>query len=144
MLSQLKYTMKTYWCNANVSFSKNIEDDTFNLKQNALCFNNKSWTVEKAVTQCFDIKATNIYIRLSVSEKQSLNLCSFKWPRKTRRWVTKVPPFGWLTLKTSLLRGAIKFEMFFLKFEHEGELQISKYNSFHPTDADGKKSYSFL
>ena len=34
----------------------------------------------------------------------------------------KNSPFGWLTLKTSLLQGLIKFKIFFLKVKYEGEL----------------------
>ena len=51
----------------------------------------------------------------------------------------KISPLGWLTLKTSLLRGLIKFKMFFLKTEYEEELGISKLNLLHSTTADGKK-----
>ena len=51
----------------------------------------------------------------------------------------KISPLGWLTLKTSLLRGPIKFKMFFLKTEYEEELGISKLNLLHSTTADGKK-----
>ena len=47
-------------------------------------------------------------------------------------------PFGWITLKTSLLRGLIKFRMSFLKIENEGELRITESNLFHSTDVDGK------
>ena len=45
----------------------------------------------------------------------------------------------WLTLKTSLLGGLIKFKIFFLKDEYEEELRISESNLFHSTNADGKK-----
>ena len=55
------------------------------------------------------------------------------------RRVRKISPLGWLTLKTSLLRGLIKFKMFFLKTEYEEELGISKLNLLHSTTADGKK-----
>ena len=51
----------------------------------------------------------------------------------------KISPLDWLTLKTSLLRGLIKFKMFFLKTEYEEELGISKLNLLHSTTADGKK-----
>ena len=51
----------------------------------------------------------------------------------------KISPLGWLTVKTSLLRGLIKFKMFFLKTEYEEELGISKLNLLHSTTADGKK-----
>ena len=44
-----------------------------------------------------------------------------------------------MTLKTSLLRGLIKFNCFFLKFEYEGELQISEPNLFRSTNNDRKK-----
>ena len=50
-----------------------------------------------------------------------------------------ISPFGWLTLKTSLLRGLIKFKIISLKVEYEGELRISECNLFHSTNADGKK-----
>ena len=53
--------------------------------------------------------------------------------------MSKISPLGWLTLKTSLLRGLIKFKMFFLKTEYEEELGISKLNLLHSTTADGKK-----
>ena len=59
-----------------------------------------------------------------------------------RRRVRKVRPFGWLRLKTLLLRGLLKFKIFFLKTECEGELQISESNLFHSTNADGKKVLS--
>ena len=41
-------------------------------------------------------------------------------------------------LKTLLQRGLIKFRIFFLKVEYEGEFQISESNLFH-SYADGKK-----
>ena len=44
-----------------------------------------------------------------------------------------------MTLKTSLLRGLIKFKIFFLKDEYEGELRISESNLFHSTNAGEKK-----
>ena len=53
--------------------------------------------------------------------------------------MSKISPLGWLTLKTSLLRGLIKFKMFSLKTEYEEELGISKLNLLHSTTADGKK-----
>ena len=53
----------------------------------------------------------------------------------------KISPFGWLALKTSLLRGFIKFKIFFLKVEYEGELRISESNLLHSTNADGKKEF---
>ena len=51
----------------------------------------------------------------------------------------KISPFGWLTLKTSLLQGLIKFKIFLFKVEYEGESRISEFNLFHSTNADGKK-----
>ena len=51
----------------------------------------------------------------------------------------KISPYGWLTLKTSLLRGLIKLKIYYLKIEYEGELQISESNLFHSTNANGKK-----
>ena len=51
----------------------------------------------------------------------------------------KITPFGWLTLKTLLLRCPIKFNIFFLKVEYEGEFQIYESNFFHSTNADGKE-----
>ena len=63
-------------------------------------------------------------IRLSVSKKLCLNLCCLKWLRPTQTRVRKISPFGWLTLKTSLQRGLIKFKKFFLKVEYEGVLRI--------------------
>ena len=51
----------------------------------------------------------------------------------------KNSPFGWLRLKPSLLRGLIKFKISILKVGYEGELQMSEYNLFHLTNADGKK-----
>ena len=50
----------------------------------------------------------------------------------------KISRFGWLTLKTSLLQGLIKFKIFFLKVEDEGELRIFETNLFHSINADGK------
>lgn len=48
-------------------------------------------------------------------------------------------PFGWVVLKTLLLRGLnTKFEMFF-QTKYEGESQISACISFHSINADGKK-----
>ena len=38
--------------------------------------------------------------------------------------MSKISRFGCLTLKTSLLGGLIRFKIFFLKVEYEGELQI--------------------
>ena len=52
----------------------------------------------------------------------------------------RISPFGWLTFKTSLLRGLIKLIIYFSKIEFEGELQISKFNLFHSTNADEKKT----
>ena len=74
----------------------------------------------------FNVSISNpqLQIGLSVSKKLCLNLCSLKWLRPTRRRVSKISRFGWLTLKTSLLRGLIRFKIFFLKVEYEGELQI--------------------
>ena len=51
----------------------------------------------------------------------------------------KINPFGYLTLKTSLLQGLTKFIIFFLKVEYEGELRIPKSNLFHSTNANEKK-----
>ena len=42
-------------------------------------------------------------------------------------------------VKTSLLRGLMKFKTFFLKVEYEGELRIFESNLFHSTNADEKK-----
>ena len=50
----------------------------------------------------------------------------------------KFSPFGWLTLKTSLLGGLAKFKIFFLKVEYEGELRMLESKLFHSTNADGK------
>ena len=50
----------------------------------------------------------------------------------------KISRLGWLKLKTSLLRGLIKFKIFFLKVEYEGELRISEFYLFHSTIAHGK------
>ena len=50
----------------------------------------------------------------------------------------KISPFGWLTLKTSLRRGLIKFKIFFLKVESERELPIFEFNLFHSTNTDGE------
>ena len=72
-------------------------------------------------------------------KKQCLNLCFLKRLRPTRRQVRKISPFGWLTLKTSLLRGLRKFKIFSLKIEYEGEQPKSECNLFHSTNADGKK-----
>ena len=71
------------------------------------------------------ISKPQMQIGLSVSKKLCLNLCSLKWLRPTCRRVSKISRFGWLTLKTSLLRGLIRFKIFFLKVEYEGELQIT-------------------
>ena len=71
-------------------------------------------------------------------KKLCLNLCSLKWLRPTRRRVRKISPLGWLTLTTSLLRGLVKFKIFFLKAEYEGELRISESNLLHSTNADEK------
>ena len=46
----------------------------------------------------------------------------------------KISPFGWLTLRTTLLRGFIN-----VKVKYEGELQISESNLFHSTKVDGEK-----
>ena len=51
----------------------------------------------------------------------------------------KISPFGWLTLKTLLLRGLIKFKIFFIKVEYERELRISESNLFHSDNANEKK-----
>ena len=50
----------------------------------------------------------------------------------------KIRRFGWLTLKTSLLQGLIKFKIFFLKVEYEEELRIFEPKLFHSINADGK------
>ena len=42
-------------------------------------------------------------------------------------------------MKIPLLWGLMKFKIFFLKVEYEGELQISESNLFHSTNTDGKK-----
>ena len=78
-------------------------------------------------------------IELSVYKKLCLNLCSLIWLRPTWRRVKKNSPFGWLTLKTLLLQGLIKFKIFFLKVKYEGELWISESILFHTTNADEKK-----
>ena len=45
----------------------------------------------------------------------------------------KISPFGWLTLKTSLLRG--------LEYvEYVRQLQVSRSNLFHSTNTNGKKN----
>ena len=69
------------------------------------------------------ISKPQMQIGLTVSKRLYLNLCSFKWP--TRRRVRKISLFGWLMLKTSILRGLVKFKIFFLNFEYEEELRIS-------------------
>ena len=51
----------------------------------------------------------------------------------------KISRFGLLTLKTSLLQGLIKFKIFFLNVEYEGQLQISESDLFHSSNADEKK-----
>ena len=85
------------------------------------------------------ISIPQMRIELTVSKKLCLNLWSLKWLRTTRRRVRKISPFVWLTLRTSLLRGLIKFKIFFLKVEYEGELRISEFDLFHSTNADRKK-----
>ena len=85
------------------------------------------------------ISKLQLHIGLSVSKKLRLSLCCLTWLKPTRRLVRKFSPFGWLTLKTSLLRGLIKFKTFFLKVKYEGEFRTSKSNLFHSTDADGSK-----
>ena len=59
-----------------------------------------------------------------------------------RRRVRKISPFGWMKFKASLLRGLIKFKIFFLKDEYEDEL--TKSNLFHSTNADGKRNYDVV
>ena len=49
-----------------------------------------------------------------------------------------ISPFGWLTLKALLLQG-LKFKIFCMKVEYEGELQICESSLFHSTNAYGKK-----
>ena len=132
-------TIKKYSCNTSVNFSQNVGYDPFNLKQMVLSFISISWAVEKEVTQCFNIKITSANRIKCVSKKLCLNLWSLKWLRLTWRRVRKISPFGWLTLKTLLLQGLTKFKTLISKVEHEGELQISKSNLFHSTNADGKK-----
>ena len=51
--------IKKYSCNTGVGFFKNIWDDPFNFIQKVLPFISESWTVEKEVIQCFDIKTAN-------------------------------------------------------------------------------------
>ena len=41
----------------------------------------------------------------------------------------------------SLLQGLVKFKIFFLKVEHEGELQISESKLLHSSNADENKNY---
>ena len=65
-----------------------------------------------------------VQIGLSESQKLHLNLCSYKWLGPMQRQVRKISPFAWLTLKTSLLRGLIKFKIFFLKVEYKGATNI--------------------
>ena len=79
-------------------------------------------------------------IRLSVSKMLCLNLCSLKWLRPTQTWERKISSFRWLTLKTSLLQGLIKFKIFFLKVEYGGVLRISKSKLFHSTNTDKKRN----
>ena len=110
-----------------------------------LSFISESWAVEEEGIQCFDIKTANTNRIKCVSKNLCLNLCSLKWLRVAWRQVRKIVYFGWLMLKTLLLRGLIKFQIFFLKVEYEGELRILGSNLFHSTNADGKKkvkSYS--
>ena len=58
------------------------------------------------------------FFMILASVMKGLNLFSLKWLRPTRRRVRKTIPFGWLTLKTSLLWGLKKFEIFFWKVEY--------------------------
>ena len=85
------------------------------------------------------ISKPQVQIGLTVSKRLCLNLCSLKWLKPTWRQLRRISPFGWLTLKTSLLRGLIKIKIFFWKVGYEGELRISESNLFHSTNADGKK-----
>ena len=76
------------------------------------------------------ISKPQIEIGLSVSKTLCLNqgvclnLCSLKWLRTRRRRVRQVNASAWLTLKLSSLRGRIKFKIFFLKIQYEGDLRI--------------------
>ena len=88
------------------------------------------------------VSKSQIQIGLSVFKKLCLNVSSLKWLRSKWRRVRKMSPFGWMTLKTLLLRSFIKFKIFFLKVKYEGELPISKSNLFHSINADGKKKKS--
>ena len=93
------------------------------------------------IKKCFDVSTSKpqIEIILSVSKKLCLKFCSLKWLRPTQRRVRKISLFGWLTLKTLLLRGLIKSKISSLKIEFKGELQIFEFNLFHSTNADRKK-----
>ena len=56
----------------------------------------------------------------------------------------KISPFEWLTLKTSILQGLIKFKILFLNIEYEGEFEISESILFHPTNSDGNSDCNKL
>ena len=71
--------------------------------------------------------------------KLYLNLRSLKWRRATWRLVRKIYPFGWETLKTSLLRGLIKSKILLLKVKYEADLRISDSNLFHLINVDKKR-----
>ena len=51
----------------------------------------------------------------------------------------KIYPFGWETLKTSLLRGLIKSKIRLLKVKYEADLRISDSNLFHLINVDKKR-----
>ena len=127
-------TIKKYWCNTSVGFSKNVGDNPLNLS----LVNLGQWRKKR-----FNVSISELQIQLGlrVSKKLCLNLYSFKWLRPMRRRVRKVTPFGWLTLKTSLLRGLMKFKIFFFKVKYEGELRIPKSNLFIQLMLIKRKNY---
>ena len=87
------------------------------------------------------ISKQQIQIGLSVPKNLRLNLCSLKWLGPTQRWVRKISSFWWLTLKALLLRGPIKFKIFFLKIKYKRKQPKSEYNLFDSTNADVKKEW---